>query len=376
VSGLIRQDRDMNDLDDAIDAYLDDLSLQRKSENTRRKYRDVLWKFAEHTHPLDCDQLTEAHCRAFLRRWANSSASTLALHVSILTGFFAFLVEQTVIGESPMVNVRRPPRKKPEDIEVVTVSSADVERMFAACQEWDEILCLTLIAYLGPRRGATAKLRRHHLDLDGGYVRFEEKGSKVIVKPIPHELWAVLREAEEAGVWIGPNDYVIPNRRPPKNKERSDKVIYRIVKDVAARARVRSHVHALRAAFAVAYLETVPDATLKGLRDLLGHERYETTEVYLRRLNKQKGMESVRGLSWGSLSERGARTENSMGTPISSSRPRSESDFVFPSSPHVPPTGFEPVFPPSALPAVLERKLAELKGERATTKRIARRPKA
>ena len=34
------------------------------------------------------------------------------------------------------------------------------------------------------------------------------------------------------------------------------------------------------------------------LRALMGHARGETTQVYLRRLNLRRGMDSVRRLSW------------------------------------------------------------------------------
>jgi integrase len=50
---------------------------------------------------------------------------------------------------------------------------------------------------------------------------------------------------------------------------------------------VTTHVHALRAAFAVAFDETYPGDTL-ALKEWLGHSRYETTMVYLRRKDKAK----------------------------------------------------------------------------------------
>jgi hypothetical protein len=49
--------------------------------------------------------------------------------------------------------------------------------------------------------------------------------------------------------YLAPRDYVIPNRLPAKNPERSHKVIYDTVKAVAERARVTTHIHPLRAAF-------------------------------------------------------------------------------------------------------------------------------
>lgn len=327
------KNRRMSDLDYAIDAYLDELTIRGRSPATRLKYQEVLFQFATITKLDYCDEATPAICRDFLGRWATASPSTLALYVSILRGFFAFLEDETVITESPMANIKRPPRKRPEDLDVVTVSGNEVMRIFEACQQWDEVLCISLLMYLGPRRGATAKLRRKDLDLDRGVVKFKEKGGKVITKPMPDELWLILRTAEEASVWIGPEDYVIPNRRPTRRKERSDKVIYRIVKDVAQRARVSSHVHALRAAFAVKFLED-NEGDLEALKNLLGHARYETTGVYLRRLEKSRSMERVRGLSWGT----GLRS------------------FA-----DLPPAGFEPAFRESGLPDVVGRKLEELR---------------
>ena len=119
------------------------------------------------------------------------------------------------------------------------------------------------------------------------------------VKPLPYEFAAIIRAAEEHGLWQGPNDYLIPNRRPTKSAERSPKVIYAIVKRVAERARVDVHPHALRAAFAVHFHDQHP-GHVTALKELLGHSRVETTYVYLRRVEKSRAMETVRDLSWGS----------------------------------------------------------------------------
>ena len=335
----------MNDIDYAVDAYVGELARRGRSQATRRKYQEILWKFCKHVDRTPCGEITRSDCTSFLDQWADSAPSTLALNTSIVAGFFAFLVEITLLERSPMETVRRPPRKRPEDIDVVTISDSDVERMFAAADHWDELLCLALIGYLGPRRGAVAKLRRRDVDLERGTIRFREKGGKVVTKPIPLELHELLSVAESESLWISPDDYLVPNRRRQYRKgERSDKVVYRIVKDVAARARVHAHPHAIRAAFAVRFAEQKPDHIV-ALKDLMGHVRIETTMVYLRRRDKARGMEAVRDLTWGS---------------------------VFPPSAGVPPTGFEPVLGESALPEPIRRKLEELRA-RSRSSSAARR---
>lgn len=341
MSAATRHHRRMNDIDYAIDAYVGDLARRGRTRNTRRKYQELLWKFSVFVGDRDTDDITPDDCRRFLHQWVDSSPSTLALHVSILRGFFDFLVAETVLEQTPMRNIRRPPRKRPEDLDVVTVGETDIERMFAACDQWDELLCLSLLAYLGPRRTAVARLRRRDVDLERGTVRFSEKGGKIIVKPVPDELAEILRAAEADGLWVGPDDYIVPNRRAPRGPERSSKVIYRIVLDVAARARVRAHVHSLRGAFAVRFLET-HEGDLDALKNLLGHARHETTAVYLRRHDKARSMERVRDLSWGRR--------------------------VFPPNAVMPPTGFEPVLPSPGVPEPLRRKLEELRARNAEVK--------
>lgn len=336
----------MRDIDYAIDAWSGELARLGRSPHTRRKYNELLWKFSVFAGAKDCDEITPEDCRRFLDQWVDASPGTLALQISILKGFFKFLVNETVLEQSPMRNINRPPRKRAEDLDVVTVAESDVEKLFNACREWDELLAIAMLAYLGPRRSALARLRRRDLDLERGTVRFREKGSKVIVKPIPHELAEILRAAEAANLWIGPEDYIVPNRRATKSKERSSKVIYRIITDVAKRARVRTHVHALRAAFAVRFLET-HEGDLVALKNLMGHSRSETTEVYLRRLDKAQTMERVRDLSWGPrVSALSADAPNGIRTRV---------------SPHIPETDGVGGNAVSSLPIAVQRRLDELR---------------
>jgi integrase/recombinase XerD len=294
----------VRDLGESIDLFMGELALRKRTSETRRTYERILFQFADEVGSRRRpDEVTPAECRRFLKRWNDSAPATLALYVSCLKRFFEFLRDESYVETNPMERIHRPRLLPAEERNVVTVSDDDVARMFSACQDWQELLTIAVLAYLGPRRRAAAQLRQRDVDLRRGTMRFQEKGGKVVVKPMPDELVAILRAAwESSEISIGPDEYVIPNRRPAsvRKSERSSKVIWETVRRVAARANVRSHAHALRAAFAVHFDETYPDQILT-LKDLLGHARLETTLVYLRRRKKQLAMERVRGLSWGSV---------------------------------------------------------------------------
>jgi integrase len=174
--------------------------------------------------------------------------------------------------------------------------------MLGACVDWQEFLCLSVLAYTGVRRDSASRVRWRDVDLVDGTIRFHEKGSKVAIKPIPNELREILLAAvESAEIGCRPDDYVIPNRRVAsvRRLERSNKVIWETVLRVADRVGVRATTHALRRAFAVAFLTSHPGA-LESLQALMNHSRIDTTQVYLRALDRSKAMEAVRDLSWGS----------------------------------------------------------------------------
>ena len=307
----------------AIDLYIGELARRGRAKTTRDSYQRLLNDFADTLPYRDfiVSEIEREHYERFLNRWVDSEPSTLASGVSLCHGFSTFLYERGYAEHDEAHDIKRPRRKKPDDLDVVTVSARDVGRMLDACEDWQELICVGTAIYLGARRAALSRVRRADVDLDRGVVRFRDKGGKVALKPVPDEYLAILRAAEKNGVWSGPEDYLIPNRRPAsvRRRERSDKIVWNTIKRVAGRAGVRAHVHALRAAFAVQFDEAHPDRVI-ALKELMGHARLETTLVYLRRKNRAKDMEAVRDLSWGAS--------------------------VFPSFAEEAHTGFEPVPPP------------------------------
>jgi site-specific recombinase XerD len=285
----------------AVDLFLGDLTRRSRSQSgsTAQEYRRLLDKFTDSLRQdIDVTDIRPDDCRRFLDRYAARSANYQATIYSTLNSFLEWLYQQQRIKRNPLDHVARPRRIAAEDLNVTTIATVDVPKLLSACRTESERLTLGVLAYMGPRRNAVARLRLRDYDRESGHIRFSEKGTKSIRKPVPFELRQIIEAAIARGAVTDPDGYLIPPEGPLSRKgERDDRVIWRIVKKVAERAGVEAHVHALRAAFATFYLEQNP-SDIVGLQELLGHRSIETTKVYLRKLDKQRSMEPVRTLSW------------------------------------------------------------------------------
>lgn len=297
----------------ATDLWLGELTRQGHSDRTVDKYRRLLDKLADaHSRHTDVADLTVVHVRGFLDRQAKrangtrKAPATIAQDVSTVCGFFDWLTSEGIIGRNPTRRngdriVTRPRQTPAEENDNITSISGDgVRKLIAEANtgSWPERLAVNCLVYAGARRHAVAQLRIGDYDPVGRMLTFHEKGGKTIEKPVPHALARVIESAVAAGVYDTIDDYLIPSRAQQRRAgERDDRIIWRLVRDVAARAGVDTHVHALRAAFAVHFLES-NEGELVALQKLMGHKRIETTLVYLRRLDRRQAMETVRDLSW------------------------------------------------------------------------------
>jgi integrase/recombinase XerD len=298
--------------DRAIDLFLGDLARRGYSDRTRTTYSRILDKFSARL-PVDQDvsKVTIDDLRRFLDGYNRRAAGTRAHTFSVLSSFFGWLYRNEKIARNPVDRLERPRRIPAADLDVTTVSTEDAQRLMLHARDWPEKLTIGVLLYAGPRRKAASNLRLHDYDRARGRLRFREKGGKVIWKPVPADLDQLIEAALAAGAieagraflpsqYRTDSPYLIPPRGPLQKRERESRQLWDVVKTVAQRAGVEAHVHALRAAFAVYYLETTSDPrALLGLQELLGHSNLETTKTYLRKLDRARSMEPVRELSWG-----------------------------------------------------------------------------
>jgi len=286
--------------DRAIDDFLGDCRRRRWSERSIRSYSDTLYAFADRLpRDYDVSKITADDVRRYLATRSHLAPGTVAGHEAHLASWFKWMFKARKIARNPIDEIERTRRIPAEDLDVVTVATTDVPVLLEHAQPGAERNAVSIAAYLGPRRRAIALLRRGDYDQRRRLMRFREKGAKAILKPVPEELAVVLDGSIARGeILDAPADYLVPPEGYlQRGGDRDDRVIWRIIRRVADRAGVDAHVHALRAAFAVFYLERNPEDLL-GLKELLGHRSLNTTLIYLRRLNKQAAMENVRSLSW------------------------------------------------------------------------------
>ena len=284
----------------AIDDFLGDCLARGWSKRTVSTYRATLNRFAGRLPDgLDVSKITADHIRRYRVTRQHLSPNTIAGEEAHLASWLGWLYRDHKIAANPIDRLQRTKRTPSDELDVVSVSTVDVPKLLQAAKPGTERNALSILAYLGPRRNAVATLRLSDYDRSDGTIRFREKGTKTIRKPVPDELAGILDASIAAGhIRPAPEDYLVPPEGYLQRAgDRDDRIIWRVVKRVADRAGVQAHVHALRAAFAVFYLERNPDDLL-GLKELMGHRSLNTTLIYLRRLNKQVAMERVRGLSW------------------------------------------------------------------------------
>jgi integrase len=227
---------------EAIGIYIAHLARAGLAKSTRDGYFRNLCHFADEAGPRrDVATLELVDYERFVDRWTDGALSTLASGVSLATGFSRLLYERGLTATHVAEPLKRPRKKRPEDLNVTSISSEEGARMIEGCEDWQELLCVSTGLYMGARRGGLSKARLADVDFGTATVRFLEKGGKVAVKPMPDEYVAILRAAQENGVWAASEDYLIPNRRPAavRRAERSDKVIWDTVKRVVRARRDR-----------------------------------------------------------------------------------------------------------------------------------------
>ena len=259
------------------------------SDHTLDAYRSDLEKlpayFALRGWELGVGQVERMHLDGFLQHlaeWGLAPRSQARL-VSACKTFFAYLVDEGVIGTDPTELLRAPKlgRKIPEVLthgEVLDLLGAiDLSTPHGLR---DRALLEVLYA-CGLRVSEACGLRLSDLYVEEGFVRVTGKGNKERIVPIGpgaiKHLLIYLRHVREELPSITDENVVFLNRRGGALSRVS---VFTAVKKYAREANIEKVVspHTFRHSFATHLIEGGAD--LRAVQEMLGHESILTTEIY------------------------------------------------------------------------------------------------
>ncbi len=159
----------------------------------------------------------------------------------------------------------------PAGFERAPLTQDEADRLASACESHRERLVVWTLLDTGLRLSELLSLDRSSIDWQAHRLRVVGKGDKRRVVPLTPRAWALLEHHFALHESI----------------DASPRTLQRLVKRVANRAEISRPVtpHVLRHTFAVTALQR--GLSLAALQKLLGHERLETTALYLRISNEE-----------------------------------------------------------------------------------------
>ncbi|MBQ9878005.1 MAG: tyrosine-type recombinase/integrase [Bacteroidales bacterium] len=282
-----------------IDGYIGYIaSVRRYSTRTQQIYRDVLEQFASSCDITDFSAVTSFHVRGYemyLLDEKGLDARTVNLHLSVLSGFFRYLMHEGILESNPCRTVSRPKTGKRladfyrqdamEDYFKATqtyVTESDMG-MEARYRKRLARLIISILYDTGMRRSELISLKRGDVDFTRRVARVRGKGDKIreipLIPSLCEEISLYLQSVESMeGCDTGPD---APLLVTSKGKALYPVYVDRTVKEElgsVASITGRKSPHVLRHSLATGLLNDGTD--LNSIKELLGHSSLAATQVY------------------------------------------------------------------------------------------------
>jgi len=247
----------------------------------------------------DLEQITatdiEAHYAYLLERPNQNTGGALSLqtvsgYLYALRLFFSYAQQTELIAENPMSALRFPPHQTGQR---QALSKSQIAKLYAVCQNEQERALLALFYGCGLRRSEAVKLNLKDVDLRGLwlYVR-SGKGRKRRVVPlaegVAQDLKAYrhgMRPTQETR-WTDTEDKkaFMLNKRGQRMRGGSYWDYFKVILKRSG-LKEQVSVHHLRHSVATHLL--AEGMSVEAVRDFLGHEFLESTQIYTRITSEQ-----------------------------------------------------------------------------------------
>lgn len=274
-----------------IDSFIGYLKAERNySAHTLRAYGIDLRTFEEYlsamNEPLSLLEVDADVVRMWIASLMDGGAAVASVNrkLSSLRTFYSYLRGEGKVEVNPVLELQGPKRNKhlptfvrEEDMDTLLDGDDSVfGEGYSACCNRTIVLCFY---ETGIRLSELVELDASDVDLSGGTLKVFGKRSRERIVPLTNELKEVLSFyiGERAAVAQADEKALFVNIKGVRVSRSS---VYRLVKKSLATVSTvkKKSPHVLRHTFATAMLNN--EAELGAVKELLGHKRLATTEVY------------------------------------------------------------------------------------------------
>lgn len=265
------------------------LKLERNySELTIISYGKDLEQFKAYLKKLDEEVELETVDADIIRSWVitlmdeNMAASSVNRKLSSLRSFYRYLLRKGLIQADPVQKVKGPKKKKPLP---TFVKEEEMNKLLDEVPFGDDFegvrdkLILEVFYATGVRRSELVGLNDGDIDFSASLIKVTGKRNKQRLIPFGERLKEMMSNYQHL------RDETIPQHSEAffiqKNGERvTASLVYNMVKrDLSKVVTLKKRSpHVLRHSFATNMLNN--KASLGAVKELLGHERLTTTEIY------------------------------------------------------------------------------------------------
>jgi site-specific recombinase XerD len=287
-------------LETCLDDFLLASQVSGLAEDSIKSYKQQIGAYIKYTTDTlginDPCQVTATDVRKWMRdKQLTCKPGALRSMHGFVYRFFSWLVEEGVLGKSPMANIKPP--KIPLQF-IKPFSSDQIKKLLALCDE-NRFLGLRnktiilLFLETGVRLKEMAQMQIGDIDFDGGIIKIMGKGARERVVAIQEKTQSILLRYLLSRTDNYPNLWVT-EERVPLTREGIYKVFY-LLRKLAGIQNVRCSPHTFRHTSATMMFEA--GAREFEVQALLGHSTLTMTRRYVASINSEKAAEAHKRFS-------------------------------------------------------------------------------
>jgi len=276
-------------MQELLTRYLNHLLIERGvAQNTLEAYGRDLRRYFQFLRQKDLTELQDAKPEVIIEylvkiKGDGLSANSMNRALAALRGFYKYLIQEKIIGQSPLVNIelakvwmRLPDTISKEEMNVILIQPGN--QTAAALRD---TAMLEFLYATGIRVSELINLTMNSINWQVGFLVVMGKGSKERIVPIGKTAYDCIRlyvdKARSQLMQKKNTDVLFLNRFGTKfTRQGLWKIVIRYAQKAGLQKKV--HPHTFRHSFATHLLEGGAD--LRTVQVMLGHADISTTQIY------------------------------------------------------------------------------------------------